>query len=85
MNFKELVSKVSEETGLPPGQVRKTCLAILDSFADLIENQGNFVSPVLAIKGVMLPAKPESDLKPALPERKIAKMRLRRRVAKSQA
>ena len=77
MNLKELVDIVSSETGLPAGQVRKVGLAVLEKFADLIDSQTDFVSPIISFKAVTSEAKPASGDKPARPERKFARMTVR--------
>ena len=73
MNFKELVDIVSAETQLPAAQVRKVGLAMLEKFAGLIESQTNFTSPVITLTGVIAPAKPATEGKPAQPERHVAR------------
>ena len=77
MNLKELVDIVSSETGLPAGQVRKVGLVILEKFADLIDSQTDFVSPIVSFKSVTSEAKPASGETPAKPERKFARMTVR--------
>jgi hypothetical protein len=77
MNLKELIDVVAAETELPAGQVRKVSLALLDQFAGLIDSQTNFVSPVITLTAVTAPAKPATEGKPALPERKFARMAIR--------
>lgn len=77
MNFKELVSAVSSETGVPASEVRKVSTAILDKFVELIDNQDKFVSPTITIQGITLPAKPATGDIPAKPEQKIARMKRR--------
>jgi len=77
MNLKELVDVVSSETNLPAAQVRKVSLAILEKFADLINNQTNFTSPVITLTSVTTPAKAATGDKPAVAERKFARMALR--------
>ena len=77
MNFKELVEIVAQETGRPASQVRKVSLAVLEKFAGLIENETDFVSPVITIKSVTVSAQPASEDKPAKPERKFARMSIR--------
>ena len=74
MNLKQLVDIVATETELPPGQVRKVSLALLKKFAALIDNQSDFFSPVITLKALTVAAKPATDDKPAIPERKIARM-----------
>jgi hypothetical protein len=77
MNLKELVDVVSSETGLPAGQVRKICLAVLEKFSSLIDSQTDFVSPIVSFKSFTSEAKPASDDNPARPERKFARMTVR--------
>jgi hypothetical protein len=77
MNFKELVSAVAADTKLPPGQVRKICLAIFNEFARLIENQDNFSSPVIKLRSKTQPATGGNDGKTAKPKRKFASMKIR--------
>jgi hypothetical protein len=77
MNFKELVDVVSAETQLPAAQVRKVGLAMLEKFADVIDSQTKFTSPVITLTGVTAPAKPAAEGKPAQPERKFARMAIR--------
>ena len=77
MNPKELVHVVSAETGLPAGEVRKVCLAVLEKFSGLIDSQTDFVSPVVSFKSFTSEAKPASGDKPSRPERKFAHMIVR--------
>ena len=77
MNLKELVDVVASETELPAGQVRKVSLALLEKFAGLIDSQTNFVSPAITLTAVTVPAKPAAEGKPAVPERKFARMAIR--------
>ena len=77
MNLKELVDVVAAETELPAGQVRKVSLALLEKFAGLIDSQTNFVSPAIPLTAITLPAKPAAEGKPAVPERKFARMAIR--------
>ena len=77
MNLKQLVDELSAETELPAGQVRKVSLALLKKFSALIDDQSKFVSPVITLTPVTAPAKPASEGKPAVPERKFARMSIR--------
>lgn len=77
MNFKELVSTVSNETGVPAADVRKVRASILSKFAELIDHQSSFVSSFVTIKGVTLPGREETHDRPGRPERKIARMKIR--------
>ena len=56
MNMKELVSAVSTETNLPAAQVRQVTAAVLQEFAELIENKGKLTSSAITIAGVVRPA-----------------------------
>ena len=81
MNFKELVDVVAAETEVPAGQVRKVSLVLLEKFAALIDSQSNFVSPVVTLTARTAPAKPATAGKPAVPERKFARMAIRSKKA----
>lgn len=74
MNLKELIDIVSSETGLPAGQVRKVGVAVLERLAGLIDSQTDFISPIVRFKSFTSEAKPASGDKPAIPERKFARM-----------
>ena len=41
------------------------------------ESQVNFVSPIITLTSITTPAKPASEGKPAVPERKVARMAIR--------
>jgi hypothetical protein len=77
MNFKELVDVVAAETKLPASRVRKVSLALLEKFAGLIDSQANFTSPVITLTSYTRPAQPEAEGKPAMPERKLARIAIR--------
>ena len=77
MNLKQLVDSISAETELPAGVVRKGALSMLKKFVGIIKDQTNFVSPVITLTSVTAPAKPATDKRPALPERKFARMAIR--------
>jgi hypothetical protein len=77
LNSKDLVSAVSNETKVPAAKVRRVVNAVLTQFAELIDNQDKFVSSIITLQGVTLPAKEASGDKPARPERKIARMKRR--------
>ncbi len=78
MNVKELVFGVSVETGVPAAQVRKVTNSILEKFAELIDNEDGFTSPVITFQASKLPAK---DGNPDQPERKVARMQRRNKKA----
>lgn len=79
MNLKELVEIVAAETNTPPGKVRKISLSLLQKFAGLIDSQTDFISPEITLKTYIAPATPASEDKPARPERKLARMAVRRK------
>jgi hypothetical protein len=74
MNFKELVQEISQETKLSAGDVRKVGLAMLERFVRLIDEQQDFISPMISLKAVTTPAKPAAGDKPEIPERKFGRM-----------
>jgi hypothetical protein len=77
MNIKELIDTVSSDTGVPAAQVRKVSIAMLNKFAGLIDSQTDFISPNIIIKTFTRPAKPASEDKPARPETKFGRMKVR--------
>lgn len=77
MNFKQLIEEVSQDTKIPAGDVRKVGTAILQRFSRLIEEQQNFTSPLITLTAVTAPAKQATGDKPAVPERKFARMAIR--------
>lgn len=79
MNFKQLIAEVSKDTKIPAGEVRKVGVAMLNRFAHLIEEQHNFISPVITLTAGTTPAKPAVDDKPARPARKFARMTIRQK------
>ena len=77
MNFRELIEEVSQDTKIPAGNVRKVGLAMLERFARLIEDQQGFISPIVTLTPGTTPARPTAGDKPAVPERKFARMAVR--------
>lgn len=77
MNLKELVEIVAAEAELPKPQVRKVSLALLEKFVGLIDSQENFTSPLITLTSFTRPAQPETEEKPAKPQRKLATMAIR--------
>jgi len=74
MNLKQLVDSVSQDTNLPAGQIRLIALALLEKWAQLIEAQENFASPVVTFQSLTSKAVAASEGKPAVPARKFARM-----------
>lgn len=77
MNFKQIVEEISQDTKISAGDVRKVGLAMLERFVRLIDEQEDFISPVINLKAVTTPAKPAAGDKPEIPERKFARMTIR--------
>ena len=74
-NLKSLVDAIALETDVPPGTVKKVSMALLQKFAGLIEEQENFVSPVVTFKSVTISPK-TVDGQPREPQ-KLARMKIR--------
>jgi hypothetical protein len=77
MNFKDLITEVSQDTKISAADVRKVGVAMLERFSHLIEEQQNFTSPLVTLTAVTTPARPAAGDKPAVPERKFARMAIR--------
>jgi hypothetical protein len=77
MNFRELIAEVSADTKVPAADVRKVGVAMLERFSRLVEEQQPFVSPLVTLTPVTTPARPAAAGKPALPERKFARLAVR--------
>jgi hypothetical protein len=75
--MKDLVDAVSADTNIPAAQVRKVTQAVLKQFAGLIDNQTKFTSAVIHLTPAIAPARPARDDRPAVPERKFARMAVR--------
>lgn len=75
MNLNEVISDVTEECALPRAVVGKVTKSFLQKLADIIERQESFQSQILAFDSVVLPEAVSSDGM-ALPERKVARMRI---------
>ncbi|MDM7938698.1 MAG: hypothetical protein QUV06_14770 [Cyanobium sp. CZS 48M] len=52
---------------------------MLEHFSRLIEEQQNFVSPVITLTAVTTPARPAAGDKPAVPAGKFARMAIRQK------
>jgi hypothetical protein len=52
MNLKDLISKISVETSLPAGEVRKVIVSVLEALRKNVEVGENFVSPLLNIVAI---------------------------------
>lgn len=51
MNLPELVAAVAKSTDFPPERVRQVCRSMLSTFTKLIEEQQDFRSPILMLRG----------------------------------
>jgi len=57
MNLKELVSVVSQETGVPAGQVRKVSQSLLKQMANLLDEGGQFRSSYIRLSTTSRPSR----------------------------
>jgi hypothetical protein len=77
MNLKDLISKISAETSLPAGEVRKVAVSVLETLRENVEVGENFTSPRLNIRAMT--TKPtekidENGVKITISERKIGRL-----------
>lgn len=82
MKLKDLISSISQDSGVPAGQVRKVAKALTLKLQALIEEQEGFRSGALVFKPVTIPSKPASEGKEETPERKLARVLIRPRKQK---
>ena len=87
MKIKTLINDLSQNSGVPAGQVRKVTKALTQRLKELIEqeeDQGGFRSGDLMFKVVSIDAKPATDEgKDATPARKFVRVILRPRKPKA--
>lgn len=74
MNLNELVSAISSETSIPASDVRAITSSVLEKLADLIDAQDKFVSSIVIIQSITVPAKPAEGDKPAREERRVGRI-----------
>lgn len=55
LRYPELVALIAADTALPPEQVRQVCDRLLQQFAELIEHDQSFTSPVLSFNVITRP------------------------------
>lgn len=55
LRYGELVALIAADTALPPEQVRQVCDRLLQQFAELIEHDQGFTSPVLSFNVITRP------------------------------
>lgn len=84
MKLKDLISSISQDSGVPAGQVRKVTKALTQKLQALIEQQEGFRSGVLVFKPVTIPAKPASEGKGETAEKKLARVLIRPRKQKKE-
>lgn len=77
MNLKDLISKISTETSLPAGEVRKVTVSVLEALRENVETGEHFTSPRLNIRAIT--TKPtqkidEDGLYITIPQRKIGRL-----------
>ena len=77
MNFKDITSSISETEKIPAGKVRKITKAFLDRLIEAINNSEDLKLPGIMFNPKTWEAQEAKDDKPALPERKIAVLRVR--------
>ena len=77
MKLKDLINDLSQDSGVPAGQVRKVAKALTHKLKALLDQHDGFRSGDLVFKPVTLTAKPASEGKEATPERKIARLMVR--------
>jgi hypothetical protein len=77
MNLKDLISKISAETALPAGEVRKVTVSVLEALRNNIEAGENFTSPRLNIRAITTKPTEKTDengVKITIPERKVGRL-----------
>jgi hypothetical protein len=79
MNLKELSEAIAPGLNMPATEVRKVCLAMLEKFAELIESQASFSSPVVTFTPTTRPAQPAKLGQPEKSEVKSARLTIRDR------
>lgn len=84
MKLKDLIGDLSQETGVPASQVRKLTKALASKLQTLIEQQDSLRVGDLVFKAVTVPAKPASEGKEPMPQRKIARLSIRPRKPKAE-
>ena len=77
MNFKDIVSSISESEGIPAGRVRKIALALLEKMGEAVDNGERLTSPGYVLNPRTIPAKEADGDKSATPEVKVATFRRR--------
>lgn len=77
MNFKDIVSSISESESIPAGQVRKVALALFEKVAEALDNGERFTVPGYVFNSRTIPAKEADGDKPARPETKVGTFRRR--------
>ena len=77
MNFKDIISSISESEGIPVGKVRKVALAFLEKMGEAADNGERITAPGYALNPRTIPAKEADGDKPARPETKVATFRRR--------
>lgn len=74
MIFKQLIYEASQETKVPAAEIRKAGVCMLERFALLINEQQNFVFPLITLTAVTTPARPAAGAIPSVPSRKFVRM-----------
>ncbi len=84
MKLKDLITAISQESGVPAGQVRKVTQAFTAKISELIEEQDGFRSGSLVFKPVTASAKTGENGEVVKPERKFARIVIRPRKPKGE-
>lgn len=82
MKLKQLISDLSQQTGVPAGDVRKVVKAMSQQLQTLIEEQDSLRIGDLVCKSATVPAKSAIEGMPSKPERKIGRLVIRPRKQK---
>lgn len=84
MKLKELITALSQESGVPAGQVRKVVQAMTAKVQELIEEQQGFRSGDIVFKPVTVAAKPGEHGEGGKPEKQLARVVVRPRKPKGE-
>lgn len=84
MKLKELISAISQESGVPAGQVRKVASALTAKIKECIEEQQGFRSGDVMFKPVTVAAKSNENGETTKPQRQLARVMIRPRKPKGE-
>ena len=72
MNFKDIVSSISESEGIPSGKVRKVLIAILAKMGEAVDNGEKVFVSGYVLNPRTIPERVANGDKPSRPETKVA-------------